>query len=460
MTVLTISPQSKIKPFHVFGKYRYKVAYGGRGSGKTWGIAEALVIRAAFTPTRVLCFRELQLSIKESVIQVLSDTIDRLGLGAYFDVQAQAIYGKQEINKGTQFIFTGIKSNPTKVKSMEGIDIAWGEEAENISEESWDLLVPTIRKPGSEIWISFNPKNILDETYQRFVVSPPADTYLMKINWEDNPWFPDELRQEKDDLYAKDPVKARHVWGGEPVGDSEYAIINPAWVEAAIDAHVKLGFESSGRKVIGYDIADNGGDTNARCYAHGSILYDCVEWHGEIDGILKSCKIVYNEADRTGSEIVYDSVGVGASAGGKFNEINKSTNGKVKHMKFVAGAKVVNPSRKYTDDKTNKDMFSNAKAQAWWYVADRFRNTYDAIHNGTKYKDDELISISSKCGNVTHLCAELSRPRVDYDGNDRVKVESKKDMKKRDIPSPNMADALIMCFAPRQTSTGALLSRR
>ena len=450
MNILTIEPQPKIKPFHTFGKYRYKVAYGGRGSGKTWGIAEALVIRAAFTPTRVLCGRELQLSIKESVLQVLADTIDRLNLGAYFDVQAQTIYGKQDINKGTQFIFSGIKSNPTKIKSMEGIDICWLEESENLSEESLDLVIPTIRKPGSEIWFSFNPRNILDETYQRFVVNTPPDTYLVKVNWDDNPWFPIELKNEMENLYESDPVKARHIWGGEPVGDSEYAIINPVWIEAAIDAHIKLGFDPSGRKVIGYDIADNGGDTNARCYAHGSVVYDCIEWHGELDGILKSCKLVYGEASRTGSEIIYDSVGVGASAGGKFNELNNSLNGSIKHGKFVAGGKVANPTRKYTTDKTNADMFSNAKAQAWWYVADRFRNTYDAVTNGTKYPEDALISISSKCGNLASMCAELSRPRVDYDGNDRVKVESKKDMKKRDIPSPNMADALIMCFIPNK----------
>lgn len=436
------------------------MAYGGRGSGKTWGIAEALVIRSAFTSCRVLCGRELQLSISESVLQILADTIERLGLQAYFEVQRSAIYGKSPLNPDTQFIFSGVKSNPTKIKSMEGIDICWLEEAENISEESWDLIIPTIRKPGSEIWVSFNPKNILDNTYQRFIVNQPKDAYVVKINWDDNPWFPEELRKEKDELYLKDPVKARHVWGGEPVGDSEFAVINPAWVEAAVDAHIKLGFDMSGRKVVGFDVADSGGDTNAMCYAHGSVVYDCDEWNGEIDGILKSCKRVYSEADRTESEVIYDSVGVGASAGGKFKELNENASRKVKYDKFVAGAKVVNPKKKYNDNKTNQDMFSNAKAQAWWYVADRFRNTYDAITNGTKYNDDELISISSKCRNLTNLCAELSRPRVDYDGNDRVKVESKKDMAKRDIPSPNLADALIMCFAPRQKSGVGILARK
>lgn len=437
-------------------QWRYLIYHGGRGSSKSFNICRSLILQAYKDPIRVLCCREIQKSISDSVIQMLSDQIDMLGLQTFFDVQKTQILG---VN-GSRFVFAGLKSNVTSIKSMQGINKVFVEEGENVSDESWQALIPTIREPGSQIIVAFNPKNILDSTYQRFVVNPPERCYTCQVNWQDNAWFPDELRQDMEEMKKKNYQLYLHVYEGQPVGDSEYAIINPAWVEAAIDAHIKLGFEPSGRKVIGYDIADSGGDTNARCYAHGSVLYDCVEWHGEIDGILKSCKIVYNEADRTGSEIVYDSVGVGASAGGKFNEINKSTNGKVKHMKFVAGAKVVNPNRKYTDDKTNKDMFSNAKAQAWWYVADRFRNTYDAITNGTKYPDDELISISSKCGNVTNMCAELSRPRVDYDGNDRVKVESKKDMKKRDIPSPNMADALIMCFAPKQVGGSAILSRR
>jgi hypothetical protein len=194
----------------LFEPRRYKVLYGGRGSGKSWGVARALLILGASKPLRVLCAREFQNSIKESVHKLLDDQIDALELRPFYQVLDTEIRGRN----GTEIIFEGLRRNATKIKSMEGIDICWVEEAQTVSKASWDLLIPTIRANGSEIWITFNPDLEEDDTYQRFVVSPPSNATVRLVNWNDNPWFPEELRAEKDDLQAKDLDAYDNVWGG------------------------------------------------------------------------------------------------------------------------------------------------------------------------------------------------------------------------------------------------------
>lgn len=195
----------------LFQPARYKVAYGGRGGTKSWGFARALLIRGVQQPLRVLCVRELQTSIQESVHRLLCDQVGTLGLGSEYEIQQRSITGRN----GTEFFFDGLRNNVTKIKSTEGVDIAWVEEAEMISESSWELLIPTIRKPGSEIWVSFNPREQSDPTYQRFVLNPPPDALVQPISWRDNVWLSDELRSEKDYLARVDPDAYAHVWEGE-----------------------------------------------------------------------------------------------------------------------------------------------------------------------------------------------------------------------------------------------------
>lgn len=194
----------------LFEPSRYKVLYGGRGSGKSWGVARALLLMGIKKPIRVLCARELQNSITDSVHALLADQIKALNLDSIYEVQNTVIYGKN----GTEFLFAGLKHNVTKIKSFEGVDVCWVEEAQTVSKSSWDVLLPTIRKDGSEIWITFNPELDTDETYKRFVVSPPSNAVVQKVNWSDNPWFPKVLRDEKDDLKARDMDAYLNVWEG------------------------------------------------------------------------------------------------------------------------------------------------------------------------------------------------------------------------------------------------------
>lgn len=425
-------------------KARYKVLYGGRGSGKSYFLAELAVEVSRRIGTVILCAREFQGSLDDSVYQLLIETIERLGYTEEFDILKSTITHK---GTGAKFVFYGIKNNVTKIKSIQGVGVCWVEEAEAVTKNSWDVLIPSIRgDKNAEIWVSFNPKNILDDTYRRFIVHPPQDSIVLKANYDINPHFADtplladmlECKERDEDLY-------RHIWLGEPVADSELAIIKPSWIEAAIDAHEKLGFQAAGKRILGFDVADEGDDANATVLRHGSVVTDMRQWRGQ-DVIYSADKVYLYAQEQDIDRIVYDNIGVGAGVKAQF----RRKRGKVQTLGFNAGGAVYKPDAKYTDDKKNRDMFANIKAQAWWMVRDRFYKTWRAVHHGDSYPEDQLISLSGSLHELEYLTAELSRPQVDYDQNGRVRAESKKDMKKRGIPSPNRADALVMAFAPVQ----------
>lgn len=191
---------------------RYKVFYGGRGGAKSWAFALALLTIGLSRPLRVLCTRELQASIKDSVHQLLSDTISRYPeMAAHYKITDKTIIGKN----GTEFGFKGLKHNKTELKSYEGCDIAWVEEAQIVSDASWEILIPTIRKANSEIWISFNPKRPTDPTYERFVFKADEDMLVKKVSYRDNPFFSDVLEKERLKLQKNDPEAYNHVWEGE-----------------------------------------------------------------------------------------------------------------------------------------------------------------------------------------------------------------------------------------------------
>lgn len=201
-------------PFReIWRPHRYKVYYGGRGSGKSWAVAQALIVMSDMANIRVLCCREIQNSIKDSSYQILKDTAERLGIAGRFSFLESEIRHRRT---GARFIFKGLARNVQSVKSTEGIDIAWVEEAQTVSETSWETLIPTIRKPGSEIWVTFNPLNADDPTTKRFVENPPPGAYVRKINFDENPHFQPELRAEMEHDKAIDYEKYLHIWEGFP----------------------------------------------------------------------------------------------------------------------------------------------------------------------------------------------------------------------------------------------------
>lgn len=242
---------SKLKPIF-YKKSRYKILYGGRGGCKSWSAATFFVLTALKTSIRVLCCREFQMSIKESVHKLLSDTIHRLELDDYFEILESTITCK--VNK-SEFIFIGIKNNITKMKSFEGVDYCWIEEGENVSQKSLDILIPTIRKTTekkfeseveldkylkanpdlnyaeyikrdeliiyipSEIWIIFNPNFEDEPVYKKFITKKPDSCISIEINYWDVPeFFPATLRKEMEEDKANDNEKYQHIWCGRPSG--------------------------------------------------------------------------------------------------------------------------------------------------------------------------------------------------------------------------------------------------
>jgi phage terminase large subunit len=218
----------------LFKPKRYKAFFGGRGSAKSWSIAQALLIKGYDDPLRSLCAREIQKSIKDSVKKLLDDTIDRMGLRWFYTSTDTEIRGLN----GTLFIFSGLRSNPDSVRSMEGIDIAWVEEAQKLSLQGWEILDPTVRKDGSEIWLSWNPRYDKDPVQKLFIGSgdePPLidaeEAVVVEVNWRDNPWFSATNRKSMERDRRRDPDKYRHVWEGALVTHSSATVFRRWSVE-------------------------------------------------------------------------------------------------------------------------------------------------------------------------------------------------------------------------------------
>lgn len=230
---------------------RYKGAYGGRGGAKSHFFAEQAILKAFTQKTRIVCIREVQNSIKDSVKQLLVDKIAKFGLQGEFDVIDTEIRGP----RGSLIIFKGMQSyNADNIKSLEAYDIAWVEEAQNLSQRSLDLLRPTIRKDGSELWFSWNPRYKTDPVDQFFRKNPPPDAVSVWINWRDNPWFPEVLKREMEHDFQIDPDKAEHVWNGA-YGAGQGAIlakwVNKAEREGRIHTGVAFDYDGAPLEISG-----------------------------------------------------------------------------------------------------------------------------------------------------------------------------------------------------------------
>lgn len=204
---------------------RHNSFRGGRGGGKSWGIAEYCIVRGYQTPTRFFCGRETQTSMKDSVHKLLEDTINRKELDTFYTVTTSGIHAPN----GTSFAFDGLRDQDvTKIKSLEGVDVAWLEEAQALSEKSLRTFTPTIRKPGSILIYSFNPQLPDDPIYQRMVEKPGRHTRDIVVNWRDNPWFTDELNDERLNDYERDTTPTKwmynHIWEGHCLPAVEGAI--------------------------------------------------------------------------------------------------------------------------------------------------------------------------------------------------------------------------------------------
>lgn len=208
---------------------RYRAAYGGRGSGKSIAFARMMLLAAIDTPGKYLCCRELQKSIKTSVHSLLVAEIKAMGLEAYFDAGKEYLRTKDE---SAEFLFFGLRSNAEEIKSTHGIRIAWVEEAQAVSQFSLDMLIPTVREEKSELWFTFNPQDELDPVYEMFVTSPRRKSAICEVNYDENPWFPSVLEDERLECLEKSPEKYNWIWKGQLYINVNAAVYGK-WIEKA-----------------------------------------------------------------------------------------------------------------------------------------------------------------------------------------------------------------------------------
>lgn len=267
---IAIDVVKKLEPIFVSAK-RFIVLFGGRGSGKSWTVAIFLLATGMRKKTRILCTREIQNTIKDSVHKLLADTIEKLGISYFYRVKVDSIVG---IN-GSEFIFKGLHRNENDIKSTEGINYCWVEEAQSVSRKSLGVLTPTIREAGSQIIFTYNPTNDDDPVHVDFNLSDRDDVLKIECNYNDNPFFPAVLRAEMEYDRAHDPDKYAHVWQGRTIKHSEAQIFYGKW---AIEE-----FETPAGVML-YQGADWGFSSDpaafVRCFVHEEKLYISDEVYG------------------------------------------------------------------------------------------------------------------------------------------------------------------------------------
>jgi len=250
-------------------------------------------------------------------------------------------------------------------------------------------------------------------------------------------------REEDEDEY-------QHVYMGVPLTDDESAIIKRSWLKAAVDADIKLELDLYGARSVGYDVADSGNDKNATTGFNGSVCIDIDEWKAPEDELNQSTKRAW--AKVAGGRLIYDSIGVGAHVGSTLKDMGV----KAGYCKFNAGGAVINQNYEYAPGIKNAEKFENLKAQAWQDVADRLRNTYNAVMKGMTYQPSDLISLRGDLPHLHRLMAELATPRKSYSKRGLDMLETKDQLSKRGISSPNLADAFVMGACPHLADSGKI----
>lgn len=442
---------------------RYRGAHGGRGSGKSHFFAEMLIERCLMEKTDWVCVREVQKSIDKSVKKLLEAKIEAMGVGYEFDVQRTVIYAPH----GGMIAFQGMQDHTAEsIKSLEGFDGAWVEEAQTLSAYSMELLRPTIRKPGSEIWFSWNPSQ-RDDAVETLLRSAklPHGTIVVQANYSDNPFLPDVLRVELEHDRENSPGQFPHIWLGAYRDSGDSTVVPYEWVESAVNAHEVLGFTPTGTRRGALDVADQGDDKNAYASRHGVLLDHVEEWSGVGSDIYQTVIKAHGLADALGHDgYEFDADGLGAGVRGDARAINEARVAagarEVQALPWRGSAAVMDPDAPIPDvhdridpdrvQRLNKDYFANAKAQGWFALRMRFQMTYRAVQAHRKglphtVDPDRLISISPYLPLLDRLKIELSQPTYSETGAGKMLIDKAPDGAK----SPNLADAVMILFAPK-----------
>lgn len=453
---------NKLYPFYAKHK-RFKIAVGGRAGTKSQSCVDVLIEKVSVEGKRVCAFREFGSSIEDSIWTLISDEITRMGVPG-FNIQTRKISHKS----GGFFKSKGLGRDSKAVKSFSGFDVFLVEEGDFLTKEILTDLTPTLRKEGSELWIIFNPQSREDATAKRFLLPFYKELlkngvyeddlhYITWTNYDENPWFPQELENErKFDEDHLPRAEYDHKWLGHFNDGVENAIIKAEWFDAAIDAHKKLNFKALGIEAVGYDPSDEGADDKGLTHRHGSVVK---EVRRKITGDVNEGTdwaleyAIQNQIDM----FSWDCDGMGISLN---RQISEALAGKHTDLHMYKGSEGVdNPGQVYEGiniskkkRKTNKETFFNKRSQKCWYIRDRFYNTWLAVEKGIWTDPNKMISISSDIEELQVLRSECCRIPRKPNGNGLIQIYPKKEMKSKfNIDSPNLFDSLVMAFEDEDT---------
>ena len=448
---------------------RIIVLIGGRGSAKSESVARILLMRCQVEAADILCGREYQNSIDDSVHKLIKGLISKTGADG-FDVTDKKI----DCNTGGGFRFRGFSRNPDAVKSAQDFRYSWGEESQTLSQDSIDHLLPTIRAPGSQLFFTANPSSSADPFSQRFIVPflhnlktvgyhEDEMHLVIMCNWRDNPWFPPELEAQRQwDFLHLPRAKYDHIWEGDFNDSVEDALVLAEWFDACIDAHKRLGFRPQGIRFAAHDPSDTGPDSKGFALRHGSVLIDLQEMTtGDINtgGDWATGLALRHGVDA----FTWDCDGMGV---GLNRQVTAEFSGKSTIISMFRGSEGVdNPDAIFEpadkqpvrDQKTNADALKNKRAQYYHQLRGRIYRTYRAVVFNEYHDPDTLISFSSDIAILPKLRSELCRMPVKPNGSGKFELYTKDEMKRKfKLQSPNLGDSVMMLMrTPHQIMTAA-----
>ena len=430
---------------------RYRICVGGRGSGKSMTVAMMCILEA-IQGKRILCCREFQNSIQESVHSLVANLIEQTGVGGFTVTRDRISH-----TSGGEFIFRGLSRNIESVKSLFGVNVVWIEEAQTISEESLRVLTPTIREAGSYFIMCANPRSQADPFTETFLKGREGQLRsdghfsdelhtILRVNYDRNPFFPEELDLERRrDKKTLSHAMYNHVWEGETLDEVDNSLILADWFDAALEIGERIKYRESGARVVGHDISDTGKDAKAVVVRHGARVLDMGLMHDGTasDGLDWALDYVNRyHAD----SFVYDQDGIGL---GLAREVERGLgNRNVSITGFRGGESPRDPDAMYDGHRKNRDAFFNRRAQAFWDVRERFWKTYQAM-DGEVFDPDELVFLDPDHELISQLRSELCRLPLKPHQGGKIQIMPKTEMAKPplSLPSPNLADAFAYSFS-------------
>ena len=389
-------------------KCRYKLYYGGRAGGKSYGFADCLLLKARSDKLFIACLREIQDSIKDSVYKLLCDRIKHYGFDD-FRIYEDRI---ENVVTGSRFVFKGLRDqDPQKIKSLEGVNIAWIEEGQSITKKSWDIFDPTIRTPNAEIWISMNREEENDPIWKAVASNSDDNTLVVKINYYDNPFCPDNMKYLAEKCKNENLDDYEHIWLGAPISQGNTKLFSSKDVRRAMEAKMD---KSTSPLVIGVDIARMGDDKTVFCYRKGRYCYK-IESYSQLNSVEVANLITKDIKNLQPARVFLD---LGANGAGVYDIlVDRGFREVVKGINF--GGKAI-----------YDDRYVNKRAEMWGEANEWIKQELDVqIPNDDELFDD-LCSVNKK-----------------YDSKGRLQLEKKEEVKERIGRSPDKADAFVLTFA-------------